>query len=40
MRCGLQKMFIHKEGTEVNKNDSELLAILEELYGIIAQYDP
>jgi hypothetical protein len=33
-------MLIHGEGAEVNKNDLELLAALEELYGIIAQYDP
>ncbi len=37
---GLQKMLLHGEGTEVNKNDLELLVALEELYGIIAQYDP
>jgi hypothetical protein len=37
--CGLQKMFLHGEGVEVNKNDPELLAILKELYGIIVQYD-
>jgi hypothetical protein len=36
---GLQKMFFHGEGTEVNKNDLELLAALEELYEIIVQYD-
>jgi hypothetical protein len=36
----LQKMLFHEEGAEVNKNDPELLAALEELYGIIAQYDP
>jgi hypothetical protein len=40
VRCGLQKMLLHKEGAEVNKNDPKLLATLEELYGIIAQYDP
>jgi hypothetical protein len=33
-------MLLHKKGTEVNKNDSELLAALEELYDIITQYDP
>ncbi len=38
--CGLQKMLLHKEGAEVNKNDLKLLAALVELYGIIAQYDP
>ncbi len=37
---GLQKMFLHGKGTEVNKNDLELLAALEEYYRIIAQYDP
>jgi hypothetical protein len=35
-RCGLQKMLLHGKGVEVNKNDPELLAALEELYGIIA----
>jgi hypothetical protein len=28
-------MFLHGEGVEVNKNDLELLAALEELYEII-----
>jgi hypothetical protein len=37
---GLQKMFLHGKGTEVNKNDPKLLAALEEFYRIIAQYDP
>jgi len=37
---GLQKMLLHGEGAKVNKNDLELLAVLEELYGIVAQYDP
>jgi hypothetical protein len=37
-RCGLQKMLLHGKGTKVNKNDSELLAALEELYRIIVQY--
>jgi hypothetical protein len=32
-------MLLHGEGAKVNKNDPELLATLEELYGIIAQYD-
>jgi hypothetical protein len=40
VRRGLQKMLLHGEGAEVNKNDPELLAALEELYEIIAQYDP
>jgi hypothetical protein len=35
MRHGLQKMLLHEQGAEVNKNDPELLATLEELYGII-----
>jgi hypothetical protein len=35
-RRGLQKMFLHEEGTEVNKNNLELLAALEKLYEIIA----
>jgi hypothetical protein len=37
---GLQKMLLHGEVAKVNKNDLELLAALEELYKIIAQYDP
>jgi hypothetical protein len=39
-RRGLQKMLLHGKGTEVNKNDSELLVALKEFYGIIAQYNP
>jgi len=39
-RQGLQKMLLHGEGAEVDKNDPELLLALEELYSIIAQYDP
>jgi hypothetical protein len=39
-RRGLQKMLLHGEGAEVDKNDPELLSMLEELYSIIAQYDP
>jgi hypothetical protein len=39
-RRGLQKMLLHGEGVEVDKNDPELLSTLEELYSIIAQYDP
>jgi hypothetical protein len=38
-RHGLQKMFLHEQGIEVNKNNPELLATLEELYEIIMQYD-
>jgi hypothetical protein len=33
-------MLFHGEGAEVDKNDPELLSALEELYFIIAQYDP
>ena len=40
VRRGLQQMLLHREGAEVNKNDMELLAALEELRGIIVQYDP
>ncbi len=36
----MQKILLHGEGTEVSKNDLELLAALEELYEIIVQYDP
>jgi hypothetical protein len=37
---GLQKMLLHGEGVEVDKNDLELLSTLKELYSIITQYDP
>ncbi len=33
-------MLLHGKGVEVDKNDPELLSGLEELYFIIAQYDP
>jgi hypothetical protein len=33
-------MLLHGEGAEVDKNDPELVSVLEELYSIIAQYDP
>ncbi len=36
---GLQKMLLHGEGAEVNKSDPRLLAALDDLYAIIAQYD-
>jgi hypothetical protein len=39
MRRGLQKMLLHGEGAEVNKSDLGLLAALDDLYAIIAQYD-
>jgi hypothetical protein len=32
-------MLFHGEGAEVSKNNLELLAVLEEFYRIIAQYD-
>jgi hypothetical protein len=40
MHRGLQKMLLHGEGVEVNKSDLGLLAALDNLYVIIAQYDP
>jgi hypothetical protein len=40
VRRGLQKMLLHEEGAEVNKSDLGLLAALDDLYAIIAQYDP
>jgi 5-bromo-4-chloroindolyl phosphate hydrolysis protein len=40
MHRGLQKMLLHGEGVEVNKNNLELLTTLKEIYEIIAQYDP
>jgi len=40
VRQGLQKMLLHREGAEVNKSDPRLLAALDDLYAIIAQYDP
>jgi len=38
VRRGLQKMLLHGEGAEVNKFDHGLLAVLDDLYAIIAQY--
>jgi hypothetical protein len=40
VRRRLQKMLLHREGAEVNKSDLGLLATLNDLYTIIAQYDP
>jgi hypothetical protein len=40
VRQGLQKMLLHREGAEVDKSDPRLLAALDDLYAIIAQYDP
>jgi hypothetical protein len=40
VRRGLQKMLLHGEGAEVNKSDLVLLVALDDLYAIIAQYDP
>jgi hypothetical protein len=40
MRRGLQKISLHGEGIEVNKSNPGLLAALNDLYAIIAQYDP
>jgi hypothetical protein len=40
VRKGLQKMLLHGEGAKVNKSDLGLLAALDDLYAIIAQYDP
>ncbi len=40
VRRQLQKMLLHGEGAEVNKSDPQLLAALNDLYTIIAQYDP
>jgi hypothetical protein len=40
VRRGLQKMLLHGEGAKVNKSDHGLLAALDDLYVIIAQYDP
>jgi len=33
-------MLLHGEGVEVNKSDPGLLVALDDLYAIIAQYDP
>ncbi len=40
VRRGLQKMLLHGEGAKVNKSDLGLMAALDDLYAIIAQYDP
>jgi hypothetical protein len=39
MHRRLQKMLLHGEGAEVNKSDLGLMAALDDLYAIIAQYD-
>ena len=39
VRHGLQKMMLHGEGAEVNRNNPDLLHSLEDLYTIINQYD-
>jgi len=36
----LQKMLLHEEGAKVNKSNPGLLGSLDDLYAIIAQYDP
>ena len=40
LRRGLQKVLLHGEGAEVEKDDPQLLADLEDLYKIIEQYEP
>ncbi len=40
VRRRLQKMLLYEEGAEVNRSDLGLLAALDDLYAIIAQYDP
>jgi len=40
VRQRLQKMLLHGKGAEVNKSDPGLLVALDDLYAIIAQYDP
>ena len=39
-RRGLQKVLLHGEGAEVDKQDPKLLAALNELHDTIARYDP
>ena len=39
VRHGLQKMLLHGEGAEVNRNNPDLLHSLDNLYTIINQYD-
>ena len=39
-RHGLQKILLHGEGAEVDKEDPELLAALDDLYATISRYDP
>ena len=38
-RLGLQQLFLHGEGAEVNREDPNLLGVLDELYAISAYYD-
>ena len=37
---GLQKMLLHGEGAEVNRDNPDLIAKLNELHGLIKEYDP
>ena len=39
-RKGLQKVLLHGEEGEVNKNDLEVLAAFNNLYVIVEHYDP
>lgn len=39
-RHGLQQSFLHGEGGEVDREDPEMLAQLNDLYDVINQYDP
>ena len=39
-RRGLQKILLHGEGAEVDKEDPKLLAALDDLYATISRYDP
>ena len=39
-RRGLQKILLHGEGAEVDKEDPNLQAALDDLYATISRYDP
>ena len=38
-RCGIQQLFFHSEGAEVDRENPDLVAALDKLYAIISKYD-
>ena len=39
-RRGIQQLFLHGEGAEVDRENPDLVAALDKLYAIITKYDP